>query len=47
MLPANKIKEISNNIHTNYGDSDSTPPMQGLLIILSIIAALYLLVLLA
>lgn len=22
MIPANKIKEISNNIHNSYGDSD-------------------------
>lgn len=42
MIPANKIKEISNNIHTNYGDSDGLPPIKPILIILLIVGMLYL-----
>lgn len=42
MIPANKIKEISSNIHTNYGDSDGLPPIKPILIILLIVGMLYL-----
>lgn len=41
-IPANKIKEISNNIHTNFGDSDGLPPVKPILIVLLIVAMLYL-----
>jgi hypothetical protein len=46
MIPANKIKEISNNIHFNIGgDSDGMPPFKPLLIVLIGLAILFLLVL--
>lgn len=41
MIPANKIKEISNNIHSNYGDTDGLPPIEPLLRVLLIIGMLY------
>jgi len=41
MIPANKIKEISSNIHTNYGDSDGLPPVKPILIVLLIVGMLY------
>ena len=47
MLPANKIKEISDKIHINYGDSDKLPPIKPLLIILIVIAILYLMVIIS
>lgn len=42
MIPGNKIKEISNNIRTNYGDGDGLPPIKPILIVLLIVAMLYL-----
>lgn len=42
MIPANKIKEISNNIHNSYGDSDGMPPIKPILIVLLIVGLLYL-----
>lgn len=44
MIPANKVKEISDNIHNNYGDWDGVPPIKPILIILFIIGMLYLMV---
>lgn len=41
MIPANKIKEISSKIHTNYGDSDRLPPVKPILIVLLIVGMLY------
>jgi hypothetical protein len=41
MIPANKIKEISSNIHPNYGDSDGLPPVKPILIVLLIVGMLY------
>lgn len=42
MIPANKIKEISNNIHNRYGDSDGIPPIKPMLTVLLIVGLLYL-----
>lgn len=42
MIPANKIKEISDNIHVNYGDNDDLPPIKPILIVLLIIGMLFL-----
>jgi len=44
MIPANKIKEISNNIHYNYGDSDGILPIKPILIIVLIVGLLFLVV---
>jgi hypothetical protein len=42
MIPVNRIKEISNNIHSNYGDSDGMPPIKPIVIILLIVGLLFL-----
>ena len=44
MIPANKIKEISDSIHSNYGDSDELPPILPFLIVLLVVGMLFLLV---
>jgi hypothetical protein len=44
MIPPKIIKDISDKLHSNYGDSDKTPSIKPILILLIIVGLLYLMV---